>query len=186
MRRRRFVLGLGALTAGAAAVGTGAFSTVEADRSVTVNVEEDYDAYLALEEVGRGGRSELDGGELTLDIPGESEDEYGGTDPAGVGTDSIYRFGSDASGDPGDGLFTVTNHGTQPVSVYSSQTQTEGVPEVTIYDVGTGRLLTETTPSDVLALGETLRCGIEVDTHGVDIREMDYDVTLTITAVADR
>ena len=49
MQRRKFVAGLGALTTGsAAAMGTGAFTSVEADRTVDVEVAGDSSAYLAL------------------------------------------------------------------------------------------------------------------------------------------
>ena len=48
--RRKFLAGLGALASGsAAAMGTGAFSSIEADRTMTTNVVSDEDAYLALE-----------------------------------------------------------------------------------------------------------------------------------------
>ena len=42
MKRRTILLGLGtAIAGGGAVLGTGAFTTVEADRSVSVNVAED-------------------------------------------------------------------------------------------------------------------------------------------------
>ena len=51
MQRRKFLVGLGATVSGsAAAVGTGAFTSVEADRSVDVEVAGDSSAYLALVE----------------------------------------------------------------------------------------------------------------------------------------
>ena len=50
MNRRNVLVGLGTIVAGGgAALGTGAFSTVEADRTVTVGVAEDSDALLGLE-----------------------------------------------------------------------------------------------------------------------------------------
>jgi len=50
MQRRKFVIGLGALASGtAAAVGTGAFSSVNADRDFEFEVENDGDAYLRLD-----------------------------------------------------------------------------------------------------------------------------------------
>lgn len=184
MRRRRFIAGFGGLVASTVTVGTGAFSSVEADRGVTVAVENDYDAYLGLEELGEGERSELDGGVLKLNVPGDDEAEHNDSDPDGLGTNSVYRFDKDAGGDPGDGLFAVTNQGTQPVALYSTQESTDGVPTVTIFDVETDDLLTAAAPSPLLDTGETLRCGIEVDTHGVDSRDQAYDVTLSINAEA--
>ncbi|ADD04910.1 uncharacterized protein Nmag_1331 [Natrialba magadii ATCC 43099] len=50
MHRRKFIIGLGAAVSGiGAAMGTGAFSSVEADRSVAITVADDSTAYLALD-----------------------------------------------------------------------------------------------------------------------------------------
>lgn len=51
MKRRQFVLLLGAGGAAASSVGSGAFSSVEAERGVEVNVVEDENAYLGIEQV---------------------------------------------------------------------------------------------------------------------------------------
>ncbi|SDK81589.1 hypothetical protein [Natronorubrum texcoconense] len=49
MNRRNVLVGLGTIVAGGgAALGTGAFSSVEADRSVTVETTGDGDAYLGI------------------------------------------------------------------------------------------------------------------------------------------
>jgi hypothetical protein len=186
MQRRKFLAGLGSLAAGSvAAMGTGAFTSVSAERNVSVRVADDRQSFLKLTQRGGGRRSYSDGVPETVgfDIPGPDESDYGGTDPKGVGADSVYRFGSDA-GDIEDGLFAAENQGTQPVEVYSTQTIEGDVPEVTIYDVETGNLLTEGSPSEPLGVGERLLCGLEIDTHGVDVREEEYDLTVTINAVA--
>ena len=49
MKRRNFILLLGGASSGAMSVGTGAFSSVEAERGVAVNVVEDENAYLGLD-----------------------------------------------------------------------------------------------------------------------------------------
>jgi hypothetical protein len=50
MDRRKFLVGMGSLAAGGAAVmGTGAFTSVKADRSITVQTAGDASAYLKLE-----------------------------------------------------------------------------------------------------------------------------------------
>lgn len=50
MKRRKFLLGVGsAAAAGSALIGSGAFSRVEADRSVTIQVAEDPNAYLGMD-----------------------------------------------------------------------------------------------------------------------------------------
>lgn len=182
--KRRKVLGLmGGLVGGTGlTLGSGAFTSVSADRSVTVSVADDHEAFLKLTERGEGRRSYTDGGELGFDFPGPEEDEYGDTDPEGLGTDSVYRFGTDAAHNK-PGLFGVTNQGTQPVEVYSTQERTESVPVVRIYDVDSGNLLTENSPSAPLGTGELLVCGLEIDTEGVPIRDDEYDISLTISAV---
>lgn len=50
MKRRHLILLLGGASSGAMSIGTGAFSSVEAERGVEVNVVEDDEAYLGLEE----------------------------------------------------------------------------------------------------------------------------------------
>lgn len=188
MKRRTLIAGLGSLTASSAlAVGSGAFTSVSAERSVSVSVADDGYAFLRLNERGSGERSETDGGTLEFSIPGDDEGEYPSgdpTDPEGLGTDSVYRFGADAAQDEA-GLFAVRNQGTQPVEVYSTQDSTDGVPSVTMFDMDSGDLLTESSPSAPLGVGAgPLVCGLEIDTHGVPIQDDAYDIGLTINAVA--
>ncbi|WP_225917741.1 hypothetical protein [Halobaculum rubrum] len=187
MKRRRLLTSLGTLVGGTSlALSTGAFTSVSAERSVSVDVTDDAYAFLRLNERGRGERSEIDGGTLKFNIPGDDEDGYPSgnpTDPEGLGTDSVYRFGQDAEGGE-TGLFGITNHGTQPVKVYSTQSSTSNEPSVTIFDVETGNLLTENDPSDPLGVGDQLLCGLEIDTYGVPVQAEEYDVSLMINAVA--
>jgi hypothetical protein len=188
MNRREIIAALGAATVGtSAAAGTGAFTSVTAERSVNVNIADDAYAFLRLNERGGGGRSEIDGGTLEFNIPGDDEDEYPSaspTDPDGLGVDSTYRFGGDTAHDEA-GLFAVRNQGTQAVEVYSTQEVTEGVPSVTMYNVNTGDLLTESSPSPQLGVGSgPLVCGLEIDTHSIPVRDEAYDIDLIINAVA--
>lgn len=189
MKRRTLIAGLGSFTAGSGlAMGSGAFTSVSAKRKVSVKTAADYEALLTLEQRGAGSRSEMDGTptELEFELPGDDEDEYPSgnpTDPGGLGTDSIYRFGSDAAASQ-TGLFAVENQGTQPVQIYSTQSDTGDVPEVSMYNVETGELLTKAEPSSPVSRGDRVLCGLEIDTHGVPVREAEYDLTLTINAVA--
>ena len=105
MERRKFVVGLGALASGtAAAVGTGAFTSVEADRQVDVQVAEDANAFLG------------------LDNSGAANDEYFDTS----GDEYAVDFASTGAGGSGvnpnadtvaEDVFMITNQGTQPVEV---------------------------------------------------------------------
>ena len=114
MQRRNFIIGAGALATGtAAAVGSGAFSSVEASRDVSVEVADDAQAYLAIE--ATSDYAETDGdGVLELDF-GDLGDAGEGEH---VGEDSAYIFGS---GNPDRNVFTVENRGTQDVDVTPAQ-----------------------------------------------------------------
>jgi len=192
MNRRTVIAGLGSLTAsGGLAIGSGAFSSVRADRTVSIETARDSDALLRLVERGSGGRSQIDGGQLEFDLPSleeSNEDDTNPQNPQGLGTDSIYRFGRDA-GASQSGLFAVENQGTQPVRVWGSQAKTTDkngnpIPEVGIYDISNGDVLTAQNRSDVLAPGDDpLVCGLRVDTFGVDVQDDDYDVEITINAL---
>lgn len=189
MKRRRFITALGGATGiGSLVVGSGAFNFANAERTVSIAVVDDRQAFLKLTQRGSGERSEVDGHPDTLEfsIPGDDDGDYPSgnpTDPEGLGTDSVYRFDQDAAGDE-TGLFGITNQGTDPVEVYSTQPTTSGVPSVTIFDVESGNLLTESSPSNPLGVGEQLLCGLEIDTHGVSVQSQAYDVSLLINAEA--
>ena len=112
MKRRNFIAGLGALSAGGAvALGTGAFSSAEAERDVSVELADDADAYLALEPTSNYAEANEDG---VLELEFGNLEEGGD----GVGEDSSYIFGS---GNPDRNVFTVENRGTQDVDVTPDQ-----------------------------------------------------------------
>lgn len=88
MKRRRFIIGTGALAAGgAAAIGTGAYSAAEMDRDANINVVADPDGLVALDPGDEGGVVGLNDGELYIDFNPEDE----GT---GVNVNSRYIVGS--------------------------------------------------------------------------------------------
>lgn len=117
-KRRKFLAGLGALASGsAAAVGTGAFTSVRADREVLISVAPDNNAYLQLEELetaqsesfinDSGGRSN------TISI------SIGETDGGGQGVnEQAVTFIDD--------LFSISNQGTDPVWIWM-QSYIQGV-----------------------------------------------------------
>ncbi|MDZ5810172.1 DUF1102 domain-containing protein [Halorubrum sp. AD140] len=108
MQRRKFVVGMGALASGTAAVvGSGAFTSVEADRSVEVDVADDASAFLSLEGNDTPNGNEYvendgNGNTLSLDFTETGEDGEGLNQKA----DTIIRD-----------LFTIRNQGTQTVFV---------------------------------------------------------------------
>jgi len=119
MQRRNFVLGLGALSAGsAAAVGTGAFSSVFAERDVSVEVADDSEAYLTLQSESEYAEANADG-VLELDF---SEEVSGGGEH--MGEQQIMEFGlredfgqNPVHDNPDDAVFSIENRGTEDVQI---------------------------------------------------------------------
>lgn len=189
MKRRNLLFGIGAVASGsAAAVGSGAFSSVDARRTVSVTATGDANAFLRMTPVGRGRRSyvtDVDKGLVQFEIPGADEKDYPGaeTDPNGVGTDSVYRFRRDADPTGGEGLVKVQNQGTNPIRVYGASEEKEGKPKVRIFDALSGKVLDEDHRSEVISPGDgEVRLGLEIDTRGVDVRDDEYDVKVKILA----
>jgi hypothetical protein len=109
MQRRKFVVGLGSLAAGSgAAMGTGAFDAVQADRTIKIDVSGDAGAFLRLEANDTPNGNEYvedDGtGGTTLSL------DFTETDEGGTGLNqnarTIIRD-----------LFTIENQGTQKVYI---------------------------------------------------------------------
>lgn len=109
MERRKFIAGLGSLTAaGAAGIGTGAFTSVTADRSVNVELAGDSSALLALQDGGGPNSSDY------VDTSGNTVSfDFTGSDNGGGG------LNADATTVIND-LLTVVNQGTQPVDFHLS------------------------------------------------------------------
>jgi hypothetical protein len=107
MDRRKFLIGAGSIAAGsAAAMGTGAFTSVTAQRGVTVNVADDANALLALEaEDTPNGNAYVGEHDGVVDL---HFDENAGVDGDGLNqnAETIIR-----------NLLQVTNQGTQDVIV---------------------------------------------------------------------
>jgi hypothetical protein len=98
---------------GATAVSTGAFTSVQADRSVEVEVAGDSGAFLSLKEVSGSENAqyvEKSGDAVSLDF---SADDGDGSSVAGKGA----GFNSDATTQIND-LLVVENQGTQAVGFY--------------------------------------------------------------------
>lgn len=175
---------MGTSAAGAVAVGSSAFNISTAERSVTVEVVPDANAYLSIAPQGSGGRSS--GGhapgdeEAVFRFPGPDSQEHPLDDaPDGLGTDSVYEFTRDKDPDNPDGLAVVTNQGTEPIEVVDEQDETDG-PKVGLFDVeaepqsnGLRPLLREDPIS--LESGAGFKLGIQIDTHGVEIGGGDED-----------
>lgn len=189
MNRRNIIAGLGAIAFGGATVtGTSAFSTVQADRSVSVQVESDNPgAYLALDETNdsaqdpddqgeftdlpNGGAATVNGGELVIDLNG-----FTGTNGNGPATGATTDL---------DGVFEVINQATQTLYVnIGSLSLDSGDTTVTFYpgesqstDLSDGSAELE------LPAGESAPIGLRVDTaSGTDTSNAaSADTTVTAT-----
>lgn len=173
MKRRKFIIATGALaTGGATALGSGAFTSVSADRAVTVTVARDSQAFLQMFPIadeGLGdetGRSSTNGQEVEFEIPGNDDGEN--PDAEGVGLDSIYEFHD---------LLEIVNQGTQPVEIYSTYGGDALNDLALVRDSG---ILREDRPT--LNVGDSLEVGLYIDTHDSSIGESDE----TLTIVADQ
>jgi hypothetical protein len=165
MRRRSLITAFGSLAgAGSLAVGSGAFTSVSAQRSVTIDTADDDSAFLRLEATDGSELRSVNSGKLYLQIPGSGPGES--DDAEGVGLDSVYEFHD---------LITVTNQGTQPVELYSQYVGSDLKDLALITD---GGVLRDDPP--ILDVGESLDVGLYIDTHRSSIGE--FEEMLTIVA----
>ncbi|PAU82852.1 hypothetical protein CK500_12020 [Halorubrum salipaludis] len=128
MKRRSFLLGTGSAAAGGSAlIGTGAFSRIDAQRSVTIQVAEDDNAYLGMNDCIDGDGNETpnssfadldDLGHLRVDM-GES-----GNGGSGVNSESISWF---------DNVFQLCNQGKEDVCLWISEKDGADPDRVTFY-----------------------------------------------------
>ena len=106
MERRKFVVGLGALASGsAAAMGTGAFTSVQAERGITVDTAGDASAYVGIapDDGPNGQYASTSDGIVSLDFTSNDETNSTGlNDKAKVNIEDVLQ---------------ITNNGTQDVYV---------------------------------------------------------------------
>ena len=195
MERRKFLIGTGALASGsAAAIGTGAFTSVSANRDITVDVEGDADAFLSFSLAEEGGSvtpnaeeyGTLDDGAVAIDLSNTNESAGDGeTGGSGVNEDAVTIF---------DNLVDVTNNGTQEVNIGVDLT-TEPDP-LGIYaedvqgsdDDKGGGFAVRNYPDDpnwdhTLAVGETLQ---NIGVYVTDPSAISGETTYTVTIIAER
>ncbi len=108
MKRRQLLLGSGVTLGAASILGTGAFTSVSADRDVSVTVADDADAFLRLApcDSPNGQYVDNEDGLLNINLSGSNSN----SDPSGDGVNphGITRF---------DDVFEIANQGTQNVCV---------------------------------------------------------------------
>lgn len=113
MERRKFVLSVGTLAAGGSlALGTGAFSSVEAERDVGVTVADDASAYLGIQpgDGPNGNYVDTTGSDaLAISLTGEN-DNIGDGLAGGKGLNANAVTGIDE-------IFQIQNQGTQDIEL---------------------------------------------------------------------
>jgi hypothetical protein len=108
MNRRQVLAAIGALGGGSAVVtGTGAFTSVEANRDLSVQVADDSSALLRMAAAGEGNDEYIttNGGELGIDLTSDNPTNEGGE---GVNADATTVIAD---------LFEIQNQGTQEIDV---------------------------------------------------------------------
>jgi hypothetical protein len=169
MERRKFVVGLGALATGsAAATGTGALTSTQADRTVNVNVANDGNAYLGLAAPDslKNGEYAKDASEgssqLTLNFNGDASISGSGT---GINEDAVSEF---------DQVFQILNQGddfmrlgidksglANPGRWQFSPTSSYNPDSYPNWD-------TEGTTGPGISTGDSLDISVQIDTTGID------------------
>ncbi|MDR5673202.1 hypothetical protein RH858_08575 [Halalkaliarchaeum sp. AArc-GB] len=179
MERRKFVIGMGSLAAGgAAAMGSGAFSTVEADRTVSVSTANDADAYLGLTGDDDYVTDDSGTGALTIDLGGP--DNIGDGDGDGFNHDAYTLV---------EGVVTVENQSTADEILvgFDRGEDGENYRDVKIRLDNAGvRLSFKGWPEGYrnLAPGESAGIDVEVDTANPDSR-WSYDIDASSSSEGD-
>lgn len=193
MKRRTFLLSVsGSSLAGSALIGSGAFSRVESDRSVAIDVAGDPDAYLGLDECDspNGSFAHLDDdGHLEILLNGENPAIDGSPLGEGVNSDSTSRFHR---------VFQVCNQGTEPACIWIGDDENwpvvdsgehEGQRRVDFYlEDDPGHSVIGEANGLLLEVGDCACLGIEVRTYGLsdgDTLLDDLDDRITIHADVD-
>lgn len=173
MRRRKFLTGVGALAGGsAAAVGTGAFTSVEADRQVDVQVASDANAYLGLDNSGENNDQYFDasGDEYAVNFA-EASNGGSGVNP---NADTVAKS-----------VFTIENQGTQEVTV-----SLDGSGDISVQGQGTEVSAPSSDDGINVSLDDddedaTLGTGESIDVDfAINSGTSDLSGTLTISADA--
>lgn len=181
MKRRQFIVGLGGAAGAVGLVmGSGAYSSVKANRAVSVETADDNEAYLGLEELGAGTRSveqtEDNQTEVVLNFPGYDETNSEGD---GLGKNSTYEFDYDNKESPGDtaGLFRIMNQGEGgSIDVYSENSDSNEL-YIEIYDVtDSSRTALKDDPA-TLDAGKSVDVGVRIETYD---STGEFDETLRI------
>lgn len=183
MKRRSLIASIGVVTTGGVAIGTGAFTTAEAERTLNIEVAEEDSAVLAI-----GRINENDTGEFVQPLGQNNEVSFdfnntAPTDGFGPGTESTYRF---------DRLFAVENQGSQTVYFQTEFEENEdSISDQELENIGI--YVEEEDDNDLLLDGENAvlklevgedaaELGFKIDTDGIDV-ELNDNEQITLDGV---
>lgn len=176
MNRRQFIASVGGLaTVGSGVISSGAFSTVSAERNVSINVETDNNAYLTLIGVsadftGGNGDAGVEGFKFNNDVSpadGGTFDETG----EGVGANSIYEFTD---------LLEVQNRGTDPIVIFGRHTGDKlDSLELIGGENDKQNPLTRSHPSDTIeSPGGSIRVGLQMEIGDISPQEVETEISI--------
>lgn len=151
---------------GSFSLGTGAFTSASAQRSVDIAVADDDSAYLALNDTSEIARSYDYGDpeEIAFAIPSLQENTIGD----GVGQNSVYEF---------SGLLEVTNQGADTVVVWSDSESTPAIKSVSL--TGSNQILNSKQNGVELPPGEGFSAGILIETKN---KTGEFETSVVIKA----
>ena len=183
MKRRNLLATVGLAASGGIAVGTGAFSSAEAERTVSVEIASDSDAYLGFAPRGagtddvNGDYAEFSSGLIQFDINDVLDDGDG----QGPGSKSVYTM---------DNVFGVENRGTEDTFFEVEFKDIDTLDGLGFYAGENDEDLLDGDENVAkIPVGEEADMGILIDTsedgveRGED-REID-DITAVVTASED-
>ena len=190
MKRRNFVLGIGAASVGGSALlGSGAFSKVESQRSVTVQVAEDPNAYLGMDKCDTPNGSYVDIDDNGhLEVLMNPDNPTVGSSPLGEGVNSDSTTWADS-------VFQICNQGKEDACLWIEDSEDwPTVPEGEM-DAGERRVDFYLEGDDetsivgidnaiLLELGACVCIGIKTRTYGLSdgdelLSALDNEVTIT-------
>lgn len=183
MKRRQFVLGLGAASVGSAGVvGTGAFSELTADRDVNLRIAADRNAYLRLEDTSAVTEETVDRNILKIDLT--EINTFQQVDGEGFNKRSIYELDNVKAGENrrrSGSIFAVRNQSDRRIEFAGETVDDEG-PTIELYDVtdDSRTAIDEDNPYE-LAVGASVGIGLRIIVPaGADVRT--YSQMLRINA----
>jgi hypothetical protein len=173
LTRRNALIGLGSLVAGSGAlVGTGAFSSVEANRTVSIGSAGDTSALLKIESGSGASAGEITGTDSSGNV---SQFELSGSNLNG---DAVTEFNK---------AIKITNTGAENVGLYVDDTSTSNIgssEELDIEDSSSdGTIIGSGNSVDLTSGGGSVELDVVVDLTGSNAAS---NIPGEITIVADQ